>query len=102
LLDLYPAPHPQAGIERVGGRLLAVSTDDHLHSFIDEDDAPSHTAERIVELSDGRHTVREIAAVVRGEFEDAPPLDAIEDDVVHFVTTLVARHVLIVTPHAVP
>ena len=102
VLDLYPAPHPEAGIERVGGRLLAVSTDDHLHSFIEDDDTPSHTAERIVELSDGRHTVREIAAVVRGEFDDAPPLGAIEDDVVNFVNVLVARHVLIVTPHAMP
>jgi pyrroloquinoline quinone biosynthesis protein D len=102
VLDLYPVPHPEVGIERVGGRLLAVSPDDHLHSFVAGDDAPSHTAERIVELSDGQRTVRQIAAALRDEFDEAPPLDAIEADVSAFVETLVARHVLVVHNHPLP
>jgi hypothetical protein len=101
-LDFYPAPHPRAGLERVGGRLLAVSIDDHLHSFVEDDEAPSYTAERIVELSDGRRTLRDIAALIQAEFDAAPPLESIESDVVSFVTTLVARHVLVVTPQPIP
>jgi hypothetical protein len=102
LLDLFPAPHPQAGIERVGGRLLAVSNDDHLHSFVEDGDAPSHTAERIVELSDGKRSVRQIAAALRDEFDHAPPLDVVEADVASFVETLVAKHVLVVHDHPSP
>ena len=101
-MDFYPAPHPRAGLERVGGRLLAVSIDDHLHSFVEDDDAPSYTAERIVELSDGHRTVRDIAAQIHAEFDAAPPLESIESDVVNFVTTLVARHVLVVMPQPIP
>lgn len=100
LLTSYPAPHPGAGIERVGGRLMAASPDDHLHHFVEDDETPSETAERIVELADGKRTVAEIAAVLAGEFEGAP-LDVVTADVAEFVKILVERQVLALHSHPV-
>jgi hypothetical protein len=100
--DIYPAPHPLVGIERVGERLLAASANDELHSFVEDDDTRSHTAERIVELSDGQHTLRDIAAELHREFEGAPPLEQVEADVASFVEILVARQVLVVHNHPLP
>ena len=95
---LYPAPHPGAGIERVGDRLMAASSDDHLHHFVEEDQSPSHTAERIVELADGSRTVRQIAEQLCAEFDGAE-LDQVLEDVVGFVGTLVERQVLVLHDH---
>jgi hypothetical protein len=97
-LSAFPAPHPGAGIERVGDRLMAASPDEYLHSFIDEQDAPSQTAERIVELADGRHTVGQIAEAVTAEFEGAV-LEQVTCDVQGFIATLVAKHVLVLHAH---
>lgn len=90
---LYPAPHPEAGFERVDGRLLVASRDDMLHRFVEEDESVSFTAERIVELSDGSRTTQEIAATIAREFEGAP-LSTVEADVEAFVAELVQSKVL--------
>jgi hypothetical protein len=95
---LFPAPHPGAGIERVGDRLMAASSDDHLHHFIEEDQSPSHTAERIVELADGSRTVRQIADQLCTEFDGAE-LEQVLEDVKGFVETLVERQVLVLHDH---
>ena len=99
VLKLYPAPHPDAGFERVDGHLLVASLDDMLHSFVEEDESPSYTAERIVELSDGSHTVEEIAAQIAREFEGAP-LETVEADVKAFVAELVQGKVLVLHNHS--
>jgi pyrroloquinoline quinone biosynthesis protein D len=99
LLDLYPAPHPHTGIERVGERLLAASPDDHLHSFVESDESPSFTAERIVELSDGSRTVRQIARAIAQEFEGAPALPEVEGEVAAFVESLITKLVLVLHDH---
>lgn len=96
---LYPAPHPEAGFERVDGRLLVASQDDMLHRFVEEDESVSFTAERIVELSDGSRTVEEIAAVIAREFEGAP-LSEIEADVEAFVARLADGKVLVLRHQA--
>lgn len=95
---LYPAPHPGAGIERVGERLMAASPDDHLHHFVEDDQSPSHTAERIVELADGTRTVQQIAEQLCAEFDGAE-LPQVLDDVRDFVGTLVERSVLVLHDH---
>ena len=100
LLAAYPAPHPGAGIERVGGRLMAASPNDQLHHFVEEDDQPSHTAERIVELADGKRTVSEIARAIAGEFAGAP-LEQVTEDVKAFVAMLVERQVFVLHDHPV-
>ena len=79
---------------------MAASPDDHLHHFVEEDDAPSETAERIVELSDGRRSVEEIARVIAGEFEGAP-MATVQSDVAEFVRTLVERQVLVLHSHPI-
>lgn len=99
-LNAYPAPHPGAGIERVGDRLMAASSDDQLHTFVEDDEEPSYTAERIVELADGTRTVGEIAAAIASEFEGAP-IEQIQADVQQFVGDLVARYVLVLHNHPV-
>jgi hypothetical protein len=66
---------------------------------VEDDEAPSHTAERIVELSDGKHSVRQIAEVLQHEFEGAPALEQVQADVQSFVETLVAKQVLVVHDH---
>lgn len=99
LLSAYPAPHPGAGIERVGGRLMAASPDEHLHHFVEADETPSYTAERILELADGTRSVAEIARRIAEEFEGAE-LAQVTEDVRHFVETLVRRQVLVL--HASP
>jgi len=78
---------------------MAASSDDHLHTFVEDDEEPSYTAERIVELADGTRTVGEIAAAIAEEFEGAP-LEQIQADVRQFVGELVARHVLVLHNHA--
>jgi Coenzyme PQQ synthesis protein D (PqqD) len=99
--DLYPAPHPDAGFERVDGRLMVASLDDMLHRFVEDDESPSYTAERIVELSDGTRTVRQIAAQIAEEFEGAAP-EAIAADVRSFVSQLVEGGVLVLHNHPCP
>ena len=97
-LTSYPAPHPGAGIERVGDRLMAASPDDHLHHFVEEDDSPSHTAERVVQLADGSRTVSQIASVIASEFEGAS-LEQVQDDVRAFVGAMVSKQVLVLHDH---
>lgn len=94
LLHKYPARHPETGIERIDGKMMAASPDDHLHVFVEDDDAPSEVAERIVELASGERTVAEIADALCREFD----VDAVRArrDTVAFVLRLVESKVLVV------
>ncbi|MHB8877809.1 MAG: PqqD family protein [Myxococcaceae bacterium] len=88
-----PRVNPEAAVQRVGDRLLAVGPDDCLHAFEDEAGQVSEVAERIVELSDGARTVSQIAAVIHDEFE--VELDVAQTDVEKFVQLLVEKKVLV-------
>lgn len=55
------------------------------------------TGARVLTLSDGTRSLREIATAIATEF-DADPA-AVERDVLHFADTLVERAALIVPPH---
>ncbi|HSP78422.1 MAG TPA: PqqD family protein [Myxococcaceae bacterium] len=96
MMDAVPRLHPDAGVQRVGDRLLAVGPDAHLHTFEDEAGQVSEVAERILELADGRRTVREMVAALCEEFEVEP--EVCREDTVAFVKLLVDKKVLVLGP----
>jgi hypothetical protein len=95
-MDGVPRLHPDVGVQRVGDRLLAVGSDDTLHTFEDEDGQVSEVAERILELVDGRRSVGDIAAVLCEEFEVEPAV--CREDTLAFVRLLVGKKVLVLGP----
>ncbi len=91
LWHLVVRVHPEAAVQRVGDRLLAVSPDDFLHTFEDEAGV-SEVAERIVELADGTRTVADISARLCDEFE--VEAEACARDTRRFVKLLLDKRVL--------
>jgi pyrroloquinoline quinone biosynthesis protein D len=96
VMDAVPCLHPGAGVQRVGDRWLAVSPDEHLHTFEDEDGQVSEVAEHIIGLIDGRRTVSDIVARVCEEFDVAPRVG--REDTVAFLRLLVEKKVLVLGP----
>lgn len=96
VMDAVPRLHPDAGVQRVGDRMLAVGLDDTLHTFEDEDGQVSEVAERILELVDGRRTVSGIVAALCEEFDVEPAV--CREDTVTFVRLLVDKKVLVLGP----
>ncbi|QRK13139.1 PqqD family protein [Archangium violaceum] len=96
VMDAVPRLHPDAGIQRVGDRMLAVGLDDTLHTFEDEDGQVSEVAERILELVDGWRTVSGIVAALCDEFDVEPAV--CREDTVTFVRLLVDKKVLVLGP----
>jgi len=69
-IDRRPELHPFAAVERVGGRLMIATPDDQLVSFqAEHSDEPGEVGERIVELCDGRRTIRDISVALSAEFD---------------------------------
>ena len=93
VMDAVPRLHPDAGVQRVGDRMLAVCPDDTLHTFEDEGGEVSEVAERILELVDGRRTLGDIVAALCEEFEVEPAM--CREDTVSFVRLLVDKQVLV-------
>jgi hypothetical protein len=93
VMSVVPSLHPDAGVQRVGDRMLAVGPDDTLHTFEDEGGEVSEVAERILELVDGRRTLGDIVAALCEEFEVEP--EACREDTVAFVRLLVDKKVLV-------
>jgi hypothetical protein len=85
--------HPEAWVQRVAGRWLAVGPDAQSHSFEEEQGEVSEVAERILELVDGRRTVGEIVQRLCDEFEVEPAV--CQQDTVAFVRLLVDKKVLV-------
>jgi pyrroloquinoline quinone biosynthesis protein D len=85
--------HANAGVQRVGDRLLAVGPGDLLHVFEDESGQPSPVAERIIELADGTRTLESIAQTLCAEFEVDPQVCV--SDILAFAKLLVERELLI-------
>jgi hypothetical protein len=96
VLRAVPRLHPEAGLQRVSGKLMAAGPDDFLHRFEDAQGQVSEVAERILELVDGRRTVADIAAVLCDEFEVEP--EACRQDTAAFVRLLVEKKVLVLGP----
>ena len=86
--------HPNAAVQKVGDRLLAVGPGDLLHVFENETGEASTVAERIIELADGTRTLETIAKTLCAEFEVDP--QACVSDTVAFAKLLLERQLLIV------
>ena len=86
-----PCVHDEAAVQRVGGRWMAATSDDHLHTF-EGPEGVSEVAERIVELVDGVRTVGDIATVLTEEFEVSRAVA--ETDTVQFISQLIEKRVL--------
>lgn len=96
MLRAVPRLHPEAGLQRVSGKLMAAGPDDYLHTFEDARGHVSEVAERILELVDGRRTVADIVAVLCDEFEVEP--ERCRMDTLVFVWLLVEKKVLVLAP----
>lgn len=92
VLRAVPRLHPEIGVQRVLGSLMATGPDNILHTFEDEQGL-NEIAERIVELVDGRRTVADIVAVLCEEFAVGP--EECREDTVAFVSLLVEKKVLV-------
>ena len=84
--------HPDTGVQRVGGRLLAASSDNFLHTFEDDAGQVSEVAERIVELCDGHRSLDQVVDALCEEFE--VERDVCAGDTLQFATLLVSRNIL--------
>ena len=91
-LSDVPRVHGETALQKVGGRWVAATPDDQLHSFEGADGVVSEVGERIVELIDGRRSVEEIVQVLLEEFE--VPREVAESDTLDFIGLLAEKHVL--------
>lgn len=87
-----PRVHGETALQKVGGRWVAATPDDHLHSFEGPDGVVSEVGERIVELIDGRRSIEDIVQVLLNEFE--VPREVAEQDTLDFIGLLAQKQVL--------
>ena len=89
-LDRVPRVHPDTGLQRFGGRYMAVTPDGPLHTF--DDEGAAGPGEHILALVDGQLTVGQIVEALLAEYE----VDRSEciRDTKAFVEALIARRVL--------
>ena len=91
-LSDVPRVHGETALQKVGGRWVAATPDDQLHSFEGDDGVVSEVGERIVELIDGRRSVEEIIQALLSDFE--VPRAVAEADTLEFISLLADKHVL--------
>ena len=87
-----PRVHGETALQKVGGRWVAATPDDQLHSFEAADGVVSEVGERIVELIDGQRSVEQIVQTLVDEFE--VPREVAESDTLKFIGQLADKHVL--------
>lgn len=90
-LQSVPRVHDEAAVRQVGGRWVAATSDDRLHTF-GGPEGVSEVAERIVSLVDGVRTVEEIVRALIEEFEVSR--EVAEADTLQFISELVHKQVL--------
>ncbi len=91
-LSDVPRVHGDTALQKVGGRWVAATPDDQLHSFEGGDGVVSEVGERIVELIDGKRSVEQIIATLLNEFD--VPREVAESDTLGFIGLLADKHVL--------
>jgi Coenzyme PQQ synthesis protein D (PqqD) len=91
-LSDVPKVHGETALQKVGGRWVAATPDDQLHSFEGPDGVVSEVGERIVELIDGRRTVADIVEALLSDFEVTR--EVAELDTLDFIGLLAEKHVL--------
>ncbi len=77
----------------MGGRLLAAGPGEKLHIFEDNEGQPSPVAERILDLVDGKRSIRDIAYALHLEFE--VDLEVCARDTAEFIQKLVGQRLLV-------
>ena len=92
MLTHIPRVHGETALQTVGGRWVAATPDDQLHSFEGADGVVSEVGERIVELIDGQRSVGEMVEMLLNEFE--VPREVAELDTLDFIGLLADKHVL--------
>lgn len=92
VLAAVPRVHGETALQKVGGRWVAATPDDQLHSFEGADGVVSEVGERIVELIDGQRSVADIVGVLLEEFEVTR--EVAESDTLDFIGLLADKHVL--------
>jgi Coenzyme PQQ synthesis protein D (PqqD) len=90
-LTTIPRVHDEAAVRQVGGRWVAATADDRLHTFAGPEGV-SAVGERIVSLVDGVRSVGEIAGLLVDEFEVSR--DVAEADTLEFISQLINKQVL--------
>lgn len=91
-LSDVPRVHAETALQKVGGRWVAATPDDQLHSFELADGVVSEVGERIVELIDGRRSVADIVEALLKDFEVSREMA--ESDTLEFIGLLADKHVL--------
>ena len=91
-LASVPRVHPEAAAQKVGGRWVAATADERLHSFEGEDGSVSAVGERVIELVDGHRTVGQIIDVLLQEFDVTR--DVAEREVLDFIALLAGKQVV--------
>jgi pyrroloquinoline quinone biosynthesis protein D len=84
--------NPETAVQRVGGRFMAATPDNQLHTFEAGDGSVSEVGERIIELVDGQRTVGAIVDALVEEFEVSR--DVAEQDTRQFIELLLGKQVL--------
>ena len=92
LLSDVPRVHGETALQKVGGRWVAATPDDQLHSFEGAGGEVSEVGERIVELIDGRRSVEDIIQALLTDFEVTR--EVAEVDTLDFIGLLAEKHVL--------
>ncbi len=87
-----PRVHGETALQKVGGRWVAATPDERLHSFEGAEGAVSEVGERIVELIDGRRSVADIITVLLAEFDVTP--EVAQQDTLDFIGLLADKQVL--------
>lgn len=87
-----PRVHGETALQKVGGRWVAATPDNRLHSFEGPDGVVSEVGERIVALIDGQRSVGDIVAQLLNEFEVPRPVA--EADTTGFIQLLAEKQVL--------
>lgn len=91
-LSAVPRVHGETALQKVGGRWVAATPDDHLHSFEGPDGVVSEVGERIVELIDGTRSINDIVGALLNDFEVSR--EVAEADTLEFIGLLAEKHVL--------
>lgn len=84
--------NPETAVQRVGGRYMAATPDDRLHTFEANDGSVSEVGERIIELIDGQRSVGAIVDALVEEFEVSR--EVAEQDTTQFIELLLGKQVL--------
>lgn len=91
-LETIVRVNPETAVQRVGGRYMAATPDNRLHTFEAFDGSVSEVGERIIELVDGTRSVGAIVETLVQEFEVSR--EVAEQDTTQFIEMLLGKQVL--------